>query len=184
MPQAFFDKDLAETMSYWATTLAILFALIGGAYALWKYRADRKHHIGDQARNAYGAFMKLALEHPEFFPGCWTSIHSDPVQRNKFEWYIAHFLWSSEDILTHDPKDRGGYVAGIRDTILEHSDYFSSDAFAEKEASGYCSSLQRLIADSVRKAEVSDETNGRAAPTAGTGAKPSGSDTADAPQHE
>lgn len=164
MPSAFFDKDLAETMSYWATTLAILFAIIAGVYTLWKYRIDQKLQVRNQARDAYGQFMKLALEYPEFVPGCWTRIQSDPVQKNKFEWYMAHFLWSSEDILMYDPKDKEGHLAGIRDTILEHCDYFSSESFAKKEADGYCATLRDLIENTVGEVGAGIATAAKSSP--------------------
>lgn len=122
-----------------------MFALVGGVYALWKFRSDRRVYAGDRARNAYAVFMRLALEYPEFFPGCWIGVRADPMRKNKFEWFIAHFLWASEDIIFHDPLDKYGYVDGIRDTIREHRDYFSSQDFAEKEARGYCVALQLLI---------------------------------------
>lgn len=159
-------NELAETISYWATTLGILFALFAGVYALWKYRADRKFHKEDRARNAYASFMKLALEHPEFFPGCWETVKTDKALKNKFEWYIAHFLWASEDIMLHDPTDRYGYVDGIKDTIREHAEYFSSKEFEDKERGGYCSSLQILIELTIRDHNSSSSVAAQGVPVA------------------
>ncbi len=79
------NKELAETVSYWSTTAGIVLALAGGGYALWKYRKDRQYQELDRARDAYAGFMKLALDHPEFYPGCWTAIRKDPILKNKFE---------------------------------------------------------------------------------------------------
>lgn len=149
VPEAFFDKDVAETI---AKTAGIISALIAVAFGLWKYRKNRRNQVGDHVRETYRGFMKLALECSEFFPGCWSRIQSDPVQRNRFEWFIAHFLWCCEDILMHDPKDLEGYVAGMRNTILEHRDYFSSDAFVEQELSTYGLPLRGLIATTLRGA--------------------------------
>lgn len=147
------DRALAETVANWSTTIGIILALAGGAYTLWKYRKDRQFKELDRARDAYAGFMKLALDYPEFYPGCWIAISQDPVLKNKFEWYMAHFLWSCEDILLSSNTDLG-FVEGMRDTISEHRDYFISSDFLSKELNGYCDTLQTLISETVTRIPI------------------------------
>lgn len=120
------DKNLAETLSYWATTAGIIIALLAGAAAYWKYRQDHKLHEWDRARVSYERFMEIAIQHPQFYPGSWTStVVKDPVVMNEYRWFMARFLWACEEIIMCSPDDLN-WQESLTTVVGEHFDYFIS----------------------------------------------------------
>lgn len=53
------SKDLAEALSYWATTGGIMIAVVAGLAAYWKYHRDQAQHEWDQARQSTKASSSL-----------------------------------------------------------------------------------------------------------------------------
>lgn len=144
------SKDVAEALSYWATAGGILVTIVAGSAAYWKYRRDQRAHRWDQAVESMGRFMDLGIEHPEFYPGCWsTGVQSDPVRKNKYTYFMARFLWAAEDILMNMPPDDHMWHQALKKTMYEHADYFRSPEAAE-ELAGYCQPLQQLVAEALK----------------------------------
>lgn len=145
------SKDVAEALSYWATAGGIVVTIVAGSAAYWKYRRDQRAHRWDQAVDSMGRFMDLGIEHPEFYPGCWSAgVQSDPVQKNKYTYFMARFLWAAEDILMNVPPDDHMWDKALKKTMYEHADYFRSSEAAE-ELVGYCEPLRRLVAEALRE---------------------------------
>lgn len=139
-----FDKELAETFSYWATTLGIIVALGGGIGAYWKYRSDQAAREWERARQSYVSFMDLAITHPEFCPSYWSdTAEHDPVAKNKYLWFMARFLWASEEVLLSAPRHID-WESSIRLVVNEHLDFFRSDT-GVAELAGYTPTLSAII---------------------------------------
>lgn len=157
------SKDVAEALSYWATAGGIVVTIIAATAAYWKYRRDQRTHRWDQAVESMGHFMDLGIEHPEFYPGCWSAgVQSDPVRKNKYTYFMARFLWAAEDILMNVPPDDHMWDQALKKTIYEHADYFGSPEAAE-ELVGYCEPLRQLVAAALREfAARQAEISGRA----------------------
>jgi hypothetical protein len=138
-------KDLAEALSYWATISGIIIALVAGLSAYWKYRKDRESHDWDRAREAFTRFNALAIDNPQFHPGCWTNLPPDNLElRNKFEWYAGAMLWACEEIyFSTEARDRA-WLETVRILIRDHVDYFSSPEFAE-DRGGYAEPILDII---------------------------------------
>lgn len=133
MSEVLLNRELAETFSYWATSLGIVVALAGGFWAYWKHRGDRQQHRWDEARRLYGSFIDIAIDHPEFYPGRWSDLaEQDPELTNSYRWLMARFLWAAEDIVLHlnpsDEEGRKAWINAIKVTICEHADFFRSPA--------------------------------------------------------
>jgi hypothetical protein len=151
-------KDLAEALSYWATTGGIGIALIAGLAAYWRYRQDVKRHEWDRAREAYARFLELAIANPEFHPGSYSEVAvHDRVARNKYVWFMARFLWACEEVLKSCPDDPEVWHSAFRVVILEHRDYFLAPE-GQAEIDCYYPPLKELIQ------EVLKEIGGEKAP--------------------
>ena len=144
-------RDMAEALSYWATTGGIIVAVVAGAAAYWKYRRDRAAHDWDRAYESYKQFIDLAIAHPEFHPGFWTAVAAtDKIACNKYRWFMARFLWACEEVLlcTADSRE---WRESLTTTLLEHVDYLASPEGSE-DLRGYYEPVQRLVAEALEQA--------------------------------
>jgi hypothetical protein len=145
------DKDLAETLSYWATTAGIIIAVLAGAAAYWKFRKDHKLHEWDRARVSYERFMDLAIQHPQFYPGSWSNIaDSDHMLMNQYRWFMGRFLWACEEILVCSPDDLNWQDA-LALVVAEHVDYFTSPE-GKLDAACYYDVVQKWLSKSIAAA--------------------------------
>jgi hypothetical protein len=147
-------KDLAEALSYWATSLGIIIALATGIIAFVKYNRDQRQHEWDRARCSYERFIELAIENPQFGPGYWSSPAAQhPSDRNKFRWFMARFLWACEEVLISVPIDPQMWCDAMRIVIMEHIDFFTDPAI-EAEVVCYEAPVRALVEEAIRRARA------------------------------
>lgn len=151
MVRALIDsKDLAEALSFWATTLGIFVAVTAGVGAYWMHIRQRNDAEWDRAREVYAKFLELATNNPEFLPHFWSQRDpSNPVLINRFYWYMGQQLWACEDILTIHPED-DAWRECLRINLNLQADYLSSEEFAG-EIGGYYPIMQKLIYDVINE---------------------------------
>ena len=147
------DHDFAETMSYWATTFGVVAVIIAGAWAYWRYRADRRVQEWDRARQAYVSFIDIAIANPEFYPGSWSrNVKNNPIAKNKYIWFIARFAWASEEmLLTMPPEERAFWHISIQGIVREHLDFFCSPE-GQAELACYHPALIEVISPAIEAA--------------------------------
>ncbi len=147
------NKDLAEALSYWATFLGIVVAVLAGLLALTKHYLDLREARWNQATTLYFDFINCAFENPDLNNNFWRNRdESDLTAKVRYDYFIAKFLWASDDILSNQTCD-DDWRNSIKIVVGEHVSYFSSPEF-QKESHVYCAPLLRIVEDVVRHNRV------------------------------
>ena len=143
--------DFAQIAFWSAGAFAFVVAGVGGIAGWRKYWRELKGREWDRAHSAYERFLDVAIENPEFVPGYWSQRERTPEERNKYRWFMAHFLWAAEQALLRVPERREEWEQAIRVMLREHADFLTSPETAD-EVLCYYGRLRTLI-DEIR-AEV------------------------------
>jgi hypothetical protein len=87
---------------------------------------------------SFREYLKLCVEHPDFAYG-----RSTENNREKYEWFVAHFLWAAEEILEYAPRD---WEANLRLHVLYHRNYLQNDRqFRTEDWPTYTEKLRNFI---------------------------------------
>jgi len=142
------NKDLAEALSYWATVVGILVAVIAGIWVFWRYLQDRRMQRWSDARALYADVINVSIEYPELNGKCWeTTDPNDHSARYRYEFYVAKMLMAFEEIVYLHTFDEC-WKAAIRIYIKDHIKYFVSKEF-ESELVAYYQPLREIILETI-----------------------------------
>ena len=139
------NKDLAEALSYWATTAGIVLAVTAGLLALFKHWIDQRSANWSAARELYGAYLNDGLEYPQYYGGSWSEQSKDPVWKNGYIFFVGKLLWACEEILAN----KGNVIEwhdSLKCDLSRHVDYLESSEFC-RELDGYYPPVKRLVAN-------------------------------------
>ena len=136
------NKDLAEALSYWATALGIVIAIIAGILATARAYFEHRQGRWSHARDLYNDHMRLSIDHPEFYCDFWNKEGVSGIQRASYINYVSFLLTAIEDIVTIDgrPEWRNSLLSDLR----PHKTYLASPAF-EVERMCYFEEVRALI---------------------------------------
>jgi hypothetical protein len=95
------DEMIKELPSWaiWAPVLAAVAAAGSATVAYLALRVNRQNQRETTAKTNFREFLKLCVEYPDLARGT-------PTEENgaKYEWFVAHFLWATEEILKYEPE--------------------------------------------------------------------------------
>ena len=124
------NHDALEGLASLATFLTLIAFTVGGWFALFRYRSDKREAEWNRAHALYGNFLDAALQNPEMHPRFWSTAKAkDIIQQNRYVYFVAKFLWACEEILTSPHADETWPLA-VQVIMREHADYLASDHFA------------------------------------------------------
>lgn len=113
-------------------------ALIALLVAYRQFRLNRKNQRETTAKTNFRDFLKLCVEHPRLAYG--RSAANDP---EKYEWFVAHFLWSAEEMLEFAPQE---WESNLQLHISYHRDFLQNDPrFRREDLPTYTKTLQDFI---------------------------------------
>jgi hypothetical protein len=128
----------APVVTAMAATCAAIIALRAFTVARQQLGVVVQNQRETTAKTNFREFLKLCAEYPDL--ACGT-----PTEQNraKYEWFVAHFLWATEEILEYDP---GPWLANLQLHVEYHRKYFENDDdFRKKDFKTYTERLQIFL---------------------------------------
>jgi hypothetical protein len=133
----------APVVTATAATSAALIAYCAFTVARRNLTTIVKNQRETTAKNTFRDFLKLCVDNPELAYG-------QPPQgkHEKYEWFVAHFLWAAEELLEFDP-------VSWRRNLLLHASYHKAflrddQQFRREDYHAYSPAVQALIDEAVR----------------------------------
>jgi hypothetical protein len=111
---------IQTVVSLFAFTVAFIALLVANA----QLSLNRKNQRETTAKTNFREFLKLCVEYPKFAWG-------DPDgQQDRYEWFVAHFLWAVEEILEFAP---GEWENNLKLHINYHRNFLENNARFQRE---------------------------------------------------
>jgi hypothetical protein len=134
------DEMIKELPSWaiWAPILAAVAATGSATVAYLALRVNRQNQRETTAKTNFREFLKLCVEYPDLARGT-------PTEENgaKYEWFVAHFLWATEEILKYEPEP---WRENLELYVEYHGKYFENDKdFRTKDFKTYTKELQDFL---------------------------------------
>jgi len=104
---------------------------------------NRKNQRETTAKTNFREFLKLCVEYPKFAWG-------DPDgQQDKYEWFVAHFLWAAEEILEFAPQE---WQENLKLHIGYHRNFLQTNTrFRREDLRTYTPKLQDFLSDTLAR---------------------------------
>ena len=149
-------KDLAEALSYWATSGGILVAVFAGVLTVLASRQQRRQDNWNKAHELHSIHLQNALKYPEFFDNYWNRENLSAEDRWRYRKFVTFMIWGIEDIAEAN-YDEDWRKAMLYD-LAEHSSYLGHEVF-QSERACYFTSVKGLIDEAI----AFDKNNGTVA---------------------
>src|ERR1700691_3045070 len=134
------DGRIAE-LAHKAPIFTAVIAFVALVIAGLTLGANRKNQRETTAKANFREFLKLCVEYPDFAYG----IISKPKKREKYEWFVAHFLWAAEELLEFTDGDLI-WEENLKLHISYHRGFLQYDGtFRSEDLPAYSEKLRRLI---------------------------------------
>jgi hypothetical protein len=138
------SRDLAESLSFWATAFGILIAVAAGLFTLWQSSRERRHQRLMRARELYDDYLKLSIEYPLFFDNYWLKDDVGHEERERYVCFVAYMLNGVEDILLFDGRNE--WRESVKADLRFHQPYLRSRDF-NKLFDGYFTPTKEVISE-------------------------------------
>ena len=132
----------APVLTAIAATCAALIAYRAFSIARRNLDAVVKNQRETTAKNTFRDFLKLCVDNPKLAYG--TPPENEP---EKYEWFVAHFLWAAEEVLEFSPD-------AWRQNLLLHAGYHrtyfrENERFRREDYHAYTPAVRALIDEAV-----------------------------------
>jgi hypothetical protein len=139
-PDQMIDKipAWAPVVTAMAATCAAMIAFRAFTVARQQLGVVVQNQRETTAKTNFREFLKLCAEYPDLARGT-------PTEQNlaKYEWFVAHFLWATEEILEYAP---GPWLDNLQLHVEYHGKYFENDKdFRTKDFKTYTKELQDFL---------------------------------------
>jgi hypothetical protein len=134
-------ENVASIVNFMATPVAIL-ALVVSFYT-WYETTNIQRRTA--AFTYWQMYLQSALANPEFASGVVNE--ADPVEKQKYEWFVANALGTAEAVYVLQEGDEG-WRATIKTVIRTHKEYIESPAF---ERQHYSDSFLDLVDETLQE---------------------------------
>jgi hypothetical protein len=130
--------NCAKNWAEIAPGLTPIVALIGLGLAVWQLWLIRTNQRETTAKGTFREFLKLCVQLPDLAYGKPSS-----GKQTEYEWFVAYFLWATEEILEYSPK---GWEENLRLHMTYHKDYLKTNKrFRDEDFRTYSAAVQNLI---------------------------------------
>src|ERR1700730_3236009 len=139
-PDQMIDKipTWAPVVTAMAATCAATIAFCAFSIARQQLGIIVQNQRETTAKTNFREFLKLCVEYPDLARGRPTE-----QNRAKYEWFVAHFIWATEEILEFAP---GPWLANLKLHVEYHREYFEKDDdFLKKDFKTYTEELQNFL---------------------------------------
>ena len=120
-----------------------LIAVFGVLFAWWQLKLNRANQRETTAKTTYREFLKLAVEYPQLSGGNYQTVLEEGNQE-RYEWFVAYFLWAAEEVFELGPRE-ALWHRNLQMFANDHSAYFKSTDFMDKEFGNYSAKTRALI---------------------------------------
>jgi hypothetical protein len=121
-----------------APLLTPVVALIAVIFAWLQLRLNRANQRETTAKATFREFLKICVQNPDLAYG-----KSSPDKQNEYEWFVAYFLWATEEILEYSHKD---WEANLRLHMTYHKDFLrNNQRFHIEDFPTYSTAVQAPI---------------------------------------
>lgn len=128
------------------TPLIAFFALV---VAWTQLSSNRRSQRETLATATFREFLKLCVQYPDLAHAQPSKEHED-----KYEWFVAHFLWAAEDILEYATDT---WERNLRLYIGYHREYLEKNTeFREKDFVTYSPELRSFIDRTIETLRAND----------------------------
>jgi hypothetical protein len=120
-----------------APLLTPIVAAAAVAVAWGQLRSNRINQRETTAKSIWRDHLRLAIEYPDLAFGKY-----EEDQKSKYEWFIAHLLWASEEILDFDTN----WESNVEVSVGYHRHYYRNHPnFMQQELPLYSAKIQELV---------------------------------------
>jgi hypothetical protein len=130
-----------------APALTSLFAFLAFVVAVTGAYTALKNQRETTSKNIWRDYLKLTIEHPEFTKGGLKKCKGKK-ERERYKWFVAHFLWGAEEILSFVGKDKV-WRHNLLIQAKHHRDYLTDPTFQSEDLTGYSPALRELVAEAI-----------------------------------
>jgi len=139
--------DLATIIGGFATAFAAAFAIVGIPLTYLQIRTNKELHREGIAKSLYREYLSDAVDRPNFLEPDIAQLKATN-QFVQYELFVAHMLYSLEEILAHIKGD--GWNSIVIGQLNRHLEYFQSENFQCKRKY-YDNKLINLVDKAVNK---------------------------------
>jgi hypothetical protein len=139
-----FKLSTTEAVTAWTAVAALFLAVIAAVIAYCQVRETRNSGKEADAQESFRSYLELALNNPNLARPDLYKNKMTPLDRKKYEWFVAYLLAASEKILASvdDPE----WKETIKLNISYHKEFLSDiNALKESEFEMYAPDLQNLV---------------------------------------
>ncbi|WP_143270208.1 hypothetical protein [Bradyrhizobium sp. Ghvi] len=151
------DK-MIENIPTWAPVVTAIAAVTAAtiAYRAFKIARDNlatvvKNQKETTAKSTFREFLKLCVEKPSLAYG-----RPAAGEEEKYEWFVAQFLWAAEEILEYAPDD---WDRNLKLHISYHRDFLQNNRdFRNDDLPTYSTKLRTFLDATLRALPPPDPT--------------------------
>ncbi|MGJ4957746.1 hypothetical protein ACQR1H_19035 [Bradyrhizobium sp. HKCCYLRH2015] len=124
-----------------APLVTALVAVVAVAIAWRQFHLNRQNQRETTANATFREFLKLCVQYPDLADG------KPSINKDKYEWFVAHFLWAAEELLEFD---RDEWEKNLKLHLSYHSEFLRTDLrFREEDLPTYSSDLRQFIRNGI-----------------------------------
>jgi hypothetical protein len=149
LPVIYLPSDRIAELHDKAPIFTPFVAILAVAVAWTQLSINRDNQRETTANTNFREFLKLCVQYPDLASG-------QPHQCNqeRYEWFIAHFLWAAEEVLEFAPND---WKENLRLYVEYHRDYLKNDdEFRRKDFRTYTRKLQIFVDETIAALPMND----------------------------
>ncbi len=143
LPLSYDGAPMMTIVQTVVSLFAFAVAFIALLVASEQLSLNRKNQRETTAKTNFREFLKLCVEYPKFAYG-------DPDgQQDKYEWFVAHFLWAAEEILEFAPQE---WKENLKLHVGYHRNFLQTDPrFLREDLPTYTPKLQDFLSDTLAR---------------------------------
>jgi len=124
-----------------ATAIGVFVALVAAIITYFQYSGSRGIQREATAKQFYGKYLELTIEHPDLASGKHSS---EALDSEKYEWFVSYLLNACEQIVESAPGDKE-WCDWVKGQIKYHKRYICDHRFKNEEYRYYSVKMKRLI---------------------------------------
>lgn len=142
LPLSYDGAPMVTIIQTVVSLFAFAVALIALLVANQQLSLNRKNQRETTAKTNFREFLKLCVEYPKFAWG-------DPDgQQDRYEWFVAHFLWAAEEILEFAPRE---WKQNLKLHINYHRNFLENNTrFQREDLLTYTPMLQAFLRETLQ----------------------------------
>jgi hypothetical protein len=136
--------ELVKSWAQIAPAFTLLVALCAVLVAWRQLTLNRNNQRETTAKAVFREYLKLAFDNPDLAAGGKHEAFVRNAKKERYEWFVAYFLWAAEEILDFAGTDKIWWD-NLLSQAKQHRDYLNKSEFRDKELGGYSEKVKTLV---------------------------------------